>query len=205
MKKAVRTLRTRVARVHREVQRQLHLLPEAAKAKVQDLLQRTGRILTQGTKDKNKLYALHAPEVECISKGKARTPYESGVKVSIATPLKEGLVVGMRAMPGNPYDGHTLAETLAPVGILTGTDRGPATAIVDKGYRGVEIEGVRILRSGQRRGIPETVDERRYQTGDFGSRWTSGSQIEIGEGICGTAGRSTNAGLPSTVLSAAES
>ena len=157
MRKAVRTLRTRVGRVHREVQRQLHVLPEAAKTKVQDLLQRTGRILTQRTKDKNKLYALHAPEVECISKGKARTPYEFGVKVSIATTLKEGLVVGMRSMPGNPYDGHTLAETLEQVGILTGTDRPPATAIVDKGYRGVEIEGVRILRSGQRRGITRTL------------------------------------------------
>ena len=157
MKKAVRTLRTRVGRVHREVQRQLHLLPEAAKTKVQDLLQRTGRILTQRTKDKNKLYALHAPEVECISKGKARTPYEFGVKVSIATTLKEGLVVGMRSMPGNPYDGHTLAETLEQVGILTGTDRPPATAIVDKGYRGVEIDGVRILRSGQKRGISKTL------------------------------------------------
>jgi len=157
MKKAVRTLRTRVGRVHREVQRQLHLLPEAAQAKVQELLQRTGRILTQRTKDKNKLYALHAPEVECISKGKARTPYEFGVKVSIATTLKEGLVVGMRSMPGNPYDGHTLAETLEQVGILTGTDRLPATAIVDKGYRGVEIEGVRILRSGQKRGITRTL------------------------------------------------
>ena len=65
MKKAVRTLLTRVGRVHREVQRQLHMLPEVAKAKVQDLLNRTGRILTQRTKDKNKLYALHAPEVEC--------------------------------------------------------------------------------------------------------------------------------------------
>lgn len=157
MNKAVRTLRTRVGRVHREVQRQLHVLPEAAKAKVQDLLQRTGRILTQRTKDKNKLYALHAPEVECISKGKARTPYEFGVKVSIATTLKEGLVVGMRSMPGNPYDGHTLAETLEQVGILTGTDRPPATAIVDKGYRGVEVEGVRILRSGQRRGMTRTL------------------------------------------------
>lgn len=157
MRKAVRTLRTRVGRVHREVQRQLHVLPEAAKAKVQDLLQRTGRILTQRTKDKNKLYALHAPEVECISKGKARTPYEFGVKVSIATTLKEGLVVGMRSMPGNPYDGHTLAETLEQVGILTGTDRPPATAIVDKGYRGVEIDGVRILRSGQKRGISKTL------------------------------------------------
>ena len=157
MNKAVRTLRTRVGRVHREVQRQLHVLPEAAQAKVQELLQRTGRILAQRTKDKNKLYALHAPEVECISKGKARTPYEFGVKVSIATTLKEGLVVGMRSMPGNPYDGHTLAETLEQVGILTGTDRQPATAIVDKGYRGVEIKGVHILRSGQKRGISRTL------------------------------------------------
>ena len=157
MRKAVRTLRTRVGRVYREVQRQLHVLPESAKGKVQDLLHRTGRILTQRTKDKNKLYALHAPEVECISKGKARTPYEFGVKVSIATTLKEGLVVGMRSMPGNPYDGHTLAETLEQVGILTGTDGPPATAIVDKGYRGVEVEGVHILRSGQRRGITRTL------------------------------------------------
>ena len=52
MKKAVRALRTRVGRVHREVQRQLHTLPEAAKAKVQDLLSRTARILSQRTKDK---------------------------------------------------------------------------------------------------------------------------------------------------------
>lgn len=157
MRKAVRTLRTRVGRVHREVQRQLHVLPESVQAKVQDLLHPTGRILTQRTKDKKKLYALHAPEVECISKGKARTPYEFGVKVSIATTLKEGLVVGMRSMPGNPYDGHTLAETLEQVGILTGTDKRPAMAIVDKGYRGVESEGVRILRSGQRRGVTRTL------------------------------------------------
>ena len=157
MRKALRTLRTRVGRIHREVARQLRVLPEAAKAKVQDLLQRTGRILTQVPKDKNKLYALHAPEVECISKGKARTPYEFGVKVSIATTLKEGLVVGMRSMPGNPYDGHTLAETLEQVGILTGTDKPPATAIVDKGYRGVEIEGVCILMSGQKRGITRSL------------------------------------------------
>lgn len=155
MRKAVRTLRTRVGRVQREVARQLERLPEQSKAKVGDLLARTARILAQRTKDKNKLYALHAPEVECISKGKARTPYEFGVKVSIATTLREGLVVGMRSMPGNPYDGHTLAETLEQVGILA--ERKSTTAIVDKGYRGVEIEGVRILRSGQKRGITRTL------------------------------------------------
>ena len=155
MGKALRTLRTRVGRVQREVGRQLGALPQQAQTKVSDLLARTGRILAQRTKDKNKLYALHAPEVECISKGKAHTPYEFGVKVSIATTLKEGLVVGMRSMPGNPYDGHTLAETLEQVSILA--ERKPTTAIVDKGYRGVEIEGVRILRSGQKRGITRTL------------------------------------------------
>ncbi len=155
MHRAVRTLRTRVGRVQREVARQLNALPEQARTKVSDLLARTGRILAQARKDKHKLYALHAPEVECISKGKARTPYEFGVKVSIATTLKEGLVVGMRSMPGNPYDGHTLEETLEQVSILA--DRKPTTAIVDKGYRGVEINGVRILRSGQKRGITRSL------------------------------------------------
>lgn len=46
-------------------------------------------------------------------------------------------MVGMRSMPGNPYDGHTLTDTLDQVGILTGTAKPPATAIVNKRYRGV--------------------------------------------------------------------
>ena len=123
--------------------------------KARDLLERAGRILIQKTKDKNKLYALHAPEVECLSKGKACNPYEFGVKVTVGTTLKEGLVVGMRSMPGGPYDGHTLAETLEQVGILA--DAKPKIAIVDKGYRGFDIDGVRILRSGQKRGLTRTL------------------------------------------------
>ena len=149
MKKAIKTLRTRIGRVHREINRKLCQLPEHQQPQAQDLLARVQRILTQKTKDKNKLYALHAPEVECISKGKARTPYEFGVKVTVATTLKEGLVVGMRSMPGNPWDGHTLDETVEQVSILT--DKRPKMVVVDKGYAGVKIEGVEILRSGQRR------------------------------------------------------
>ncbi len=49
----------------------------------------------------------------------ACTPYEFGVKVSITTTHKEGLVVGVRSMPGNPYDGHTLAEALEEAAILS--------------------------------------------------------------------------------------
>ena len=77
------------------------------------------------------------------------------MKVSIATTLKEGLLVAMRSIPGNPYDGHTLAETVEQLGILADTK--PTTAIVDEGYRGVEVDGVRIFRSGQERGITKTL------------------------------------------------
>jgi transposase, IS5 family len=131
MKKSLRTLKTRVGRVHREIERKIAQVPDNLRPQADNLLQRVQRILTQKTKDRNKLYALHAPEVECISKGKARHPYEFGVKVSVATTLKEGIVVGMRSMPGNPWDGHTLEETLEQVGILT--DRQPKVVIVDKG------------------------------------------------------------------------
>lgn len=59
------------------------------------------------------MYAMHAPEViHQQSKAKARTLYAFGGKVSIATALKDGLGVDMRPMPGKPYEGHTLAQTL---------------------------------------------------------------------------------------------
>lgn len=151
MKKSIKTLHTRVGRIYREIERKLEAIPAESRAKVQDLLHRVNRILTQKVKDKNKLYALHAPEVECIGKGKVKTPYEFGVKVTVATTLKEGLIVGMRSMPGNPWDGHTLEETIEQVSMLTGQE--PKISIVDKGYKGVELEGIQILRSGQRRGV----------------------------------------------------
>ena len=155
MRRALRVLKTRVGRVHREIERKLDQLPAAVQDKARDLLERVRRILTQQTKDKHKLYALHAPEVECISKGKARSPYEFGVKVTVATTLKEGLVVGMRSMPGNPWDGHTLAETIEQVSILA--EQQPKLAVVDKGYQGVVVQGMTILRSGQRRGVTRTM------------------------------------------------
>ena len=65
--------------------------------------------------------------------------------------------MSMRSKPGNPYDGHTLAETLEQVGIFTGKDWPLATAIGDKGYRGVQVQGVRIPMSGQKRGINRTL------------------------------------------------
>ncbi|MEM5390118.1 IS5 family transposase [Paraburkholderia phymatum] len=151
MRKALRTLRSRVGRVMRDVERQVTQVAESGRVALQELIDRTKRILSQKPKDKSKLYALHAPEVECLAKGKARTPYEFGVKVSITTTHKEGLVVGMRSMPGSPYDGHTLAEALEQAAILS--DVTPEVAVVDRGYKGVAIDGVKIYHPGLRRGI----------------------------------------------------
>jgi IS5 family transposase len=155
MKSALRSLHSRVGRVYRDIERQLDKVPPQQQAKLTELLRLSKRILTQKRQDKNKLYALHAPEVECISKGKSRAPYEFGVKVSIVTTHKEGLVIGMSTMPGNPYDGHTLSPALEQVHTLTEVK--PKRVIVDKGYKGVDIDGVQIWRSGQKRGVTRAL------------------------------------------------
>jgi len=118
--------------VYRDIQRQLENLPEL-RTHFADLLEKTERLLTQKKDDKNKLYSLHAPEVECIGKGKAHKKYEFGVKASIATTHKSNFVVGIKALPGNPYDGHTLKEALDQVERLTGIR--PSEGYVDLGYR----------------------------------------------------------------------
>jgi IS5 family transposase len=87
------------------------------------------RLKEQKTKSKDKLYAFHAPEVECISKDKACQPYEFGVRASFAVIVHTGLIVGARSFPGNSYDGETLAERLQQTAILTDTP--VKTALVD--------------------------------------------------------------------------
>ena len=79
--------------------------------------------------------------MECIAKGKARQPYEFGVKVGIAMTLKHNLIVGAKAFAGNPFDGHTLREQLEQAAILMqDTGMKPTTAYVDLGYRGVDAD-----------------------------------------------------------------
>lgn len=112
----------------------------------------------QQRNSKNKLYALHTPEVECISKGKARNPYEFGVKVSLAVTHKQGLMVGARSFPGNPYDGHVLSAQLEQTtNLLQDTGRSPQQVIVDLGYRGVDADnpGVQIIHRGKYKSLSE--------------------------------------------------
>jgi transposase, IS5 family len=146
MQREIRKLRTWLGRVIRDVQRKGGQITGALKYKI-EIAQ---RLYAQRRDSKNKLYALHAPETECIAKGKVRTPYEFGVKVSVAVTAKEGLVVGMRSMPGNPYDGHTVDSQIEQIEILSGVT--PKIALVDRGYRGVEpAAATRLLVSHTRR------------------------------------------------------
>ena len=147
-KPALRRLKTMAGRVMRDVERKLS--DEGYKAHKGTMLL-SELILSQKRKTKNKVYSLHAPEVECIGKGKAHRPYEFGVKVSLAVTHKEGFVVGIQACPGNPFDGHTLDGQLDQVERLTG--KLPALTFVDRGYKGhgVPEDRSRVLISGTRK------------------------------------------------------
>ena len=146
MRRVLRRQRTVLGRVLRDIERKWDQLDEAARQRLTVWWERAERIWRQRPKDKHKLYALHAPEVECIGKGKARRPYEFGVKVGIAVTATKGLIVGARSFPGNPYDGDTLAEQLEQARtLMQDTGAVPTVAIVDLGYRGRQVEGVRVL------------------------------------------------------------
>lgn len=98
------------------------------------LMERAERIRNQQRNSKDKLYALHAPEVECISNGKARNPFEFGVKVSLAVTHKRGPMVDARSFAGNPYDGHVLSAQLGQTtNLLQDTGRAPKLVIGDLG------------------------------------------------------------------------
>lgn len=152
MRKALRTLKGYTGRVLRDVGRKISAVSdERLRAQIEERTALVTRLLRQTPKTPRKLYALHEPAVDCISKGKARVRYEFGCKVSIATTLTGGFVVGMRSMPGNPYDGHTLVDALQQVETLT--DQCPTLAVVDRGYRGHGVQGTQVLISGTRRGL----------------------------------------------------
>jgi IS5 family transposase len=159
LKKVVKRQRTVLGIVMREVQRKRQA-PEfvAANANAKALsdltmwLERAARIGTQQTKDKNKLYALHAPEVECIGKGKARKPYEFGVKAAIVVSHKAGLMIGARTFPGNPYDGHILSAVMEQASnLMQDVPAKIKQIVVDLGFRGVDAEnpGMEIIHRGK--------------------------------------------------------
>lgn len=114
MKRAAKVrakMKTNLGRLYRDIQRKLSedLITDIAFQNLGELVERA---LSQTRKSKNKLYSVHEPHVECISKGKANKRYEFGCKVGFASTSKEGFILSATALHGNPYDGHTLQRTL---------------------------------------------------------------------------------------------
>ena len=159
-RRELKFLRTRLDRIIRDIRRNFGgnavledrfgpLLDLALRVRLQEQRQR-GR----------KVYSLHAPEVECIGRGKARAPYEFGRKVSITTPVtapKGGqFVLHAKALHGNPYDGHTLGPVIADLEKLTGVTVRRIHG--DKGYRGHNYpDRFKVWISGQVRHVTKAI------------------------------------------------
>ena len=80
-KRETKKLRVYLGRVLRDLQRKC---PDGSGA-WGHLFSLANRILGQQRADHNKVYSIHAPEVECISKGKVHKRYEFGCKVGLVT------------------------------------------------------------------------------------------------------------------------
>jgi len=156
--KETKKLKNYLGRVTRDIRRKVKDMDTELK----EFLNLSERLLVQKRDDKNKLYSIHAPEVECIAKGKIHKRYEFGCKVSVATTSRDNWVVGIQAHHGNPYDGHTLKSVLEQVVRLTSCQI--REVFCDRGYRGHNCEGkTKIHITGRRkRGDPITRSLRKW-------------------------------------------
>jgi len=145
--KCTRKLKTYLGRTIRDIQRKAAELS----GPMQALLELAQRLYQQQRNDKNKLYSIHAPEVECISKGKAHKRYEFGCKVGVSATSKGAWVVGIQAFHGNPYDGHTLSKSLGQVARISPVET--EQVYVDGAYKGHDYQGsaqVHVAKRGKK-------------------------------------------------------
>jgi IS5 family transposase len=142
-KKARKRLKTIANAQIRDLKRKLEPGREEKYAEQIELYR---RVVNQGKHDSNKIYSLHKPFTQCISKGKAHKQYEFGNKVGIIVTGNKGhkIITAVKAFLNNPYDGHTI-EPLLDQMERTGQTL-PDEVIYDRGGKGrKEIKGVKIL------------------------------------------------------------
>jgi IS5 family transposase len=160
--RALKTIRTYFGRVTRDIVRKIK-----GDAELESLFAHPLRLARRVREQRQhqrgrKVYSLHAPEVECIGKGKAHRPYEFGVKVSLATTLNRSkggqFIAHAKALPGNPYDGHTLATVIPEIETQIGASL--ARIVADRGYRGHNAppdHRFKVYISGQRRRVTQAI------------------------------------------------
>lgn len=140
--KASRRIKTIAGRLLRDLERKLN---PGQMGKYELEIGLFKKVLNQKREDKNKIYSLHEPQTECISKGKEHKKYEFGKKVSIIIGKETGIIMGALTMEKNDYDGHTLPEALGQFEKLNSYR--PERALVDLGYKGTDkVENTRIVR-----------------------------------------------------------
>ena len=158
-RKALKKVKIYLGRVIRDVEKKWATIDEGIKKKIEHeyehLMKIAKIVVKQAKQSKEKIYSVHEPHVECISKGKVHKKYEFGVKVGIGVTHKEGFVVSSEAFFGNPYDGHTLEKSLAT--IQENTETRIKKCYVDKGYKGHHVEGIEVYSSGQKRGVTAEI------------------------------------------------
>ena len=137
MEKRLKTLLGRMIRIIQKLAP--HQDGKIKDDKLRQLLELAERLMAQEKTSKNKIYSVHEPEVKCISKGKAHKRYEFGCKVSVVTTNKSNWVVGIQALDGNPFDGHTLQRSVTHMERITG--RSPEHVVIDQGYKGHDYSG----------------------------------------------------------------
>lgn len=142
--KCQRKLKTYLGRLTRDIERKLGqcVCPKNLE-NLERHLKLANRILAQTRTSSPKVYSIHEPHVECIAKGKAHKRYEFGNKVSLVVTNRPNWIVGVEALHGNPFDGHTLAAAVDQVKHLTNVT--PQHIMVDKGYRGHNYLGTGIV------------------------------------------------------------
>lgn len=145
-RRSIKKQKTYLGRVIRDIKRKCESPDEKLKA----ALEVAKKIYWQERSTKNKIYSIHEPHVECISKGKARTPYEFGNKVSFTVTAKNPWIIGAKSFFGNPFDGSTLKAAIAQTEKLTG--KVVKEIYLDKGYKGKvhHPEGKMTLISGRK-------------------------------------------------------
>jgi IS5 family transposase len=137
-RKADKKVKTIAGRLVRELERKL---PPSL---YQDTIALFKEVLAQKKTDTGKIYSLHEPHTQCISKGKEHKKYEFGSKVSIITTKNTGVIIGAINIKKNVHDSKTLQPAIEQQQRLTGIML--KNNFVDRGYRGVkEVLGTKII------------------------------------------------------------
>ena len=146
-RKAERKVKTIAGRLVRELERKL---PPGLH---QDTLELFKKVLLQKKSDSNKIYSLHEPHTQCMTKGKEHKKYEFDSKVSIITTKTTGVIIGAINIEKNVHDSKTLQPAIEQQQRLTGTTL--KNNFVDRGYAGVkEVLGTTIV-------TPDKPDKKR--------------------------------------------